>query len=129
MEFLLEALLEAVLEIVFEVVIALLNLVLEGILGPRVAAKVRIGVSMCFYLVLGAVGGAVSVKILPRPLGGGAPNFWMYFFVLPIGSALGLFLLMRKTYSVKSEEPPAVFACYCVGVSFAFTVTRYIGLV
>ena len=125
MEFLLEALLETVLQIVFEGIVALLDFLLESLLGHNVAERVRVAVSTLFYIVLGVFGGWISVALLPRPIGGGVPNVWVYLVVMPLVVTGVLFLGMKRSRQAGSWYSHSVICWYCVSLSWAFSIGRY----
>ena len=125
MDFLLEALIEAVLQIILEGIVALLDFLLESLLGHDVAERVRVTVSTLFYIVLGVFGGWFSVVLLPRPIGGGVPNVWVYLVVMPLVVSVVLFIGMKRSRQAGSWHSDSVFCWYCVCLSWAFSVGRY----
>ena len=125
MEFLLEAWIEVVLQLILEGITAILDFVLESLLGHSVAERVRVAVSTLFYVVLGVFGGWISVALLPRPIGGGVPNVWVYLVVMPLIVAGVLFLGMKRSRQAGSWHSNSVFCWYCVSLSWAFSIGRY----
>lgn len=128
MDFLIEAILEAAIQLIGELIIAILDFALESLLGRQVAERVRVSVSACFYLLLGAFGGWISALLLPKPMGGTALPI-AYFLFLPLVTAGLLFLTLNFAEKIKERHSTRVLVLYCVVVSWAFSISRYFCLI
>lgn len=128
MDFLFEAILEAAVQLVGELIIAILDFALESLLGRRVAERVRVMVSGCFYLLLGVSGGWISVLLLPKPMGGTVLPI-AYFLLLPLVTAGLLFMTLNSAERIRDRHSTEVLVLYCVLVSWSFSITRYCFLI